>query len=238
LLKINILEKGDIWLLAFENKVPFLKQLKKKKLFLEFGYSTFYKIDNVLLKCIKPQKFADYSRRFFASQAKREYIGTLKLHYLGICVPEVYGYSVNLNFFNGFESILFIEHLKDSITTMNFLQNEKSTSKRESILKLIAKDLSKMHFLGLHHKDTNLKNILIKDNNIYWIDNDIKVLPNFNNIKHVQISFKRIFNKNNMSEEEFLFLKKNYLRNFEKLLDKDFDGKKDIFFKMLRKVLL
>jgi len=97
-------------------------------------YADFTIKSNLIYKSIKPQKFPDYIKRAFNSQAKREAYSARYLNSIGLNTPKIYGYGININPFIKYDSILVMEYIKDSITLFEWLKkesNKKRAIKRE-----------------------------------------------------------------------------------------------------------
>ena len=174
-------------------------------------FSEIYLEQNILIKMINAQKNADYIRRYFNSQAKREYMGAVKLQNTGINTPDMYGYGFNVNPFQKADSILLMEYIAGE-SLLSFFQTSTDTIHRKEILKSAAEDLAKMHLNGLHHKDTNLGNIILFKKRLYWIDNDIMEL-NFStdDRKHIFNALKRMVGKREyLSNEEISYFIDSY----------------------------
>lgn len=93
----------------------------------------------------------------------------------GICVPDFFGYGVNYSFFDQYESIFLCRFVEDSFDIYDFYAKIKpSAEERKSILRLIARDIAKMHKSNIFRRDCNRSNILFnpsKPDEICWIDN-------------------------------------------------------------------
>lgn len=161
-------------------------------------YSKLFLNDNKIVKIIEAQRSKDYIKRYFNSQAKREYMGSQKLQEIGINTPIVYGYGVHINPFHNVDSVLVMEYI-DGQNVETFFREVFDIEKRLSIVKLVAKDLVTIHMNRLHHKDTNMGNIILSNKKLFWIDNDIKKL---NISSHIEIALKRI-----LSQREYLSIK-------------------------------
>jgi len=174
-------------------------------------FSEIYLEQNILIKMIKAQKNADYIRRYFNSQAKREHMGAVKLQNIGIKTPDMYGYGLNVNPFQRADSILLMEYIAGE-SLLVFFQTSTDTIHRKEILKSVAEDLAKMHLNGLHHKDTNLGNVIPFKEGLYWIDNDImKLTFSKNDRYHLFNALKRMVGKKKyLSNEEINYFLDSY----------------------------
>jgi len=175
-------------------------------------FSEIYLEQNILIKIIKVQKYADYIRRYFNSQARREYMGVVKLQNIGINIPNIYGYGFNVNPFQKADSILLMEYIAGE-SLLIFFQTSTDTIYRKEILKSAAEDLVKMHLNGLHHKDTNLGNIILFKEKLYWIDNDVMELSfSIDDRKYIFNALKRIVGKREyLSNEEIRYFIDSYI---------------------------
>ena len=166
--ELNIFKQPSIW--YFKKKS---KGNKKLKLFITQPNSTLYKTNLYIYKFCKIQKLPrDVIRKYFYSQAKREYRGAVYLNSIGIKTPKPINYAVSLNPFSKTESLYIMEYLKDTVQSDTVLNN--------SVLNLIINDLQKMVDNNIYFKDLRFHNILYrpKTDEIFWIDTDIKIIKN------------------------------------------------------------
>ena len=131
---------------------------------------------NLLVKRIRPQKAADYLRRSFYSQARREHLGSVRMAAAEFSVPESAGYAFNLLPWSGFDSLFFCRFLDQCISAAEFLQTVTDSAARQTVIRAGAHDLALMLRKGLFHKDAHFGNILLHPatpGRLYWIDNDV-----------------------------------------------------------------
>lgn len=153
---------------------------------LELNRSTYCSIreydrkQQLALKVIRPQtQPRDALRKYFRSQAKREFTASLKLQSIGISTPAVFGYGYSVSPFSRYESILFIEYKKGMLNGFEFLANTRDGALRKDFLKNVARDIKIMNKNNLHHRDCNFGNILVGEGmNLLWIDNDVRHIKN------------------------------------------------------------
>jgi len=177
--------------------------ISKKKLSLT-TYEIFYKqpnsilikSDNLIFKFCKIQKPKDLIRKYFFSQAKREFYGAKILNSIDIKTPKPINYAISLNPFSKIESLYVMEYLKNSIEVSKIINEE--------ILNLVIIDLQKMIKNRIIFKDLRFHNILYKENSIYWIDTDIKIIKDPQEYKTLFIKSLQKLTKNDKIKEKIL----------------------------------
>ncbi len=163
-------------------------------------YSEITFTDAYVVKRSKVQKFADYTRKVYRSQAKREYISTSLMDNIGIKTPKVYGYAVYLNPFSAYDSILLMERVENIGTMADIFKSKIERYHRKIMFENFKRDLKSFIDNGIYHRDAHFNNILItKDYETVWIDNDISALKgNKERVKFLSKFIKRDF----LSESE------------------------------------
>jgi len=146
-------------------------------------YSSILEYDkkqHLALKLIRPQTNPrDALRKYFHSQAKREFTASLTLQSIGIATPTVFGYAYSMSPCSRYESILFMEYKEGTANGFEFLSNTHDEALRKDFLKKVAGDINTMYKNRLHHRDCNFGNILVgEDMSLLWIDNDVKSTEN------------------------------------------------------------
>jgi RIO-like serine/threonine protein kinase len=181
----NVVTKGDLWGLfsteeiALDETLPIsgLRELNRST------YSSIREYDkeaHLALKVIRPQTNPrDSIRKYFHSQAKREFRASLRLQSIGIATPKVFGYAYSISPISRYESILFMEYKEGMANGFGFLANTHDRRLRKDFLKNVAGDINTMYKNCLHHRDCNFGNILVgEDMHLLWIDNDLKIIRN------------------------------------------------------------
>ncbi len=179
----DVIRKGDRWIAFSGNDlnlnnfqcVEGQKELRKRT------YSSIVEYDKkkqVALKLIKPQTNPrDAIRKYFRSQAKREFTASLKLQSIGIATPAVFGYAFSISPFSRYESILFMEYKTCVLNGIEYLAKADDAQLRKDFLKNVAGDINTMYENRLHHRDCNFSNILVVEGvSPVWIDNDVKII--------------------------------------------------------------
>ena len=203
-LRFSILKCGDLWWFHPKSS-PAIFELINGTPKIHQKYADLIYKDNKILKRIRPQKRIDPYRKFFRSQALREYVGSMRLRTIGLQVPNPLGYGINLSPFGPYESVLLMEYIPNIGTLREVLENKADSTTRKNLLNQLGNDLKKMINEGVFHKDAHLGNILVsKDYNIFWIDNDISTLKKSGDIDRL---LKKFTNNTLISEKE----KKTYL---------------------------
>ena len=137
-------------------------------------HSLLYRYDNYLLTIFQMQKYADFFRRYFASQARREADSSTRLSALWLKSPEIYGYAVVLNPFCRYDSILLMELVEYENILSLLLRRAPKDERRERLLRIFAQNLNIFFENEVAHKDPHYGNILVTaDDELVWIDNDI-----------------------------------------------------------------
>ena len=163
--------------------------------------------DGICIKKILPQKPADYLRRPVRSQAKREALSTMVMQEMGIKVPVIYGYGINISPFNKYESILFMENILNIGTVKNFLISCSDENKRSKVLASVLNDINTFLKYNQRHKDAHFGNILLLHNlETVWIDNDVKKISS---VEDRENFLRKFINNNLLSEKEKQIFIKN-----------------------------
>lgn len=181
----NVIKEGDMWGLFSREEIALDESLPIIDL-PELNRSTYSSIREYdrkghrALKLIRPQTNPrDALRKYFRSQAKREFTASLKLQSIGITTPTVFGYAWSVLPFSHYESILFMEYKKGVVNGFEFLSNTHEKELRMDFLKNVAGDITTMYKNQLHHRDCNFGNVLVgEDMSLSWIDNDVKTVKN------------------------------------------------------------
>ena len=181
----NVIKEGDVWALFSRDAIALEMTLPINSL-RELNRSTYCSIreydrkQQLALKLIRPQTNPrDTIRKYFRSQAKREFTASLTLQSIGIATPTVFGYAFSVSPFSRYESILFVEYIRGAANGMEFLANTCDSALRKDFLKNVAGDIRTMYKNRLHHRDCNFGNILVgKGLNLLWIDNDVRPIKN------------------------------------------------------------
>jgi tRNA A-37 threonylcarbamoyl transferase component Bud32 len=214
----NVINRGDMWALFLQDTITLdemlpidgLRELNKRP------YSSILEYDKkkqLALKLIKPQTNPrDAIRKYFHSQAKREFTASLKIQSIGIATPAVFGYAYSMSPFSHYESILFMEHKEGMVNGFEFLAETHDRGLRKDFFKKVAEDINTMYKNRLHHRDCNFGNILVGDNmRLFWIDNDVKIIRNNNEIsRYFSETLRRLERaciKNYLSSDEWDFFK-------------------------------
>lgn len=132
----------------------------------------------LLVKRIRAQKEADYVRRYFRCQGKREFFGSARLLDIRINCPEPIGYAVNLLPWSRADSLFICRFLPHAIKSTQWMRQGPPT--REWVMNAVARDMRRMLENNLFHRDVHTENLLVlpaadpADAALYWIDNDIR----------------------------------------------------------------
>jgi hypothetical protein len=181
----NVIDPRDRWL-AFPLDAGILTAFRDissmKKLHVT-QYASVIEYDknrNIAIKLIQPQRFPrDMLRKYFFSQAKREFKASLRLKTWGLSCPDVFGYGFSLSPFSRYESVLFVEYKNGAVTGQDFLNAQKAPNLRKSFLQNVANDLTVIYKNGWHQKDCRFGNMLAgPQGEVIWIDNDLKRIRN------------------------------------------------------------
>lgn len=188
----DVIDRGDRWLVCAHDAglITNCRNISSMKKLHRTRYASVIEYDksrNIAIKLIRPQRFPrDMLRKYFFSQAKREFKASLRLKNWGLSCPDVFGYAFSLSPFSRDESVLFVEYKKDVLTGQEFLNSEKDAGLRNIFLQNVANDLTIIYQKGWHQKDCRFGNILSETNspfakkrgNVIWIDNDLKRIRN------------------------------------------------------------
>lgn len=177
----HVIKKSDIWALFLKDTINLDEMLPISGL-RELNRSTYCSIheydrtQQLALKLIRPQTNPrDTLRKYFHSQAKREFTASLTLQSIGVATPAVFGYAFSVSPFSRYESILFMEYKEDTANGFEFLADNHDHELRKVFLKKVAGDINAMYKNLLHHRDCNFGNILVgEDMSLLWIDNDMR----------------------------------------------------------------
>ncbi len=145
--------------------------------FITHTYSILYSDDNYIYKFCKIQRLPKDTIRkiIFNSQAMREFNGAKILNSMGIKTPLPIAHATTVFPFESIESLYIMEYIKDSTPLSDRILGNKN------LLELLIKDLLKMKKENLLFKDLRFHNILVKNNQLIWIDTDVKYLKkNYN----------------------------------------------------------
>ena len=132
----------------------------------------------LLVKRIRAQKEADYVRRYFRCQGKREFFGSMRLAEIGINCPEPIGYAVSLMPWSRADSLFLCRFLPQAIKSTQWMRQGPPT--REWVMNAVARDMGRMLEHNLFHRDVHTENLLVLpaaetvEAALYWIDNDIR----------------------------------------------------------------
>jgi hypothetical protein len=186
----NVIKRGDMWALFLKDALA-LDEMHPINGLRELNSSTYSSIieydkkQHLALKLIKPQTNPrDAIRKYFLSQAKREFTASLKLQSIGIETPAVFGYAYSMSPFSRYESILFMEYKECMVNGFEFLAETHDEALRKDFLKKVAGNINTIYGNRLHHRDCNFGNILVGvDMGLMWIDNDVKTVKNTQELK-------------------------------------------------------
>ena len=171
------------------------------------NFDNLEKRERFLIKVAKAQKPADFFRRGFRSQGKREFDCSRTLIQLSLKCPEPIGYGINLVPWSRIDSLYICRQLPGAVTARNFLENLKDDSKRKRLIEAAARDLALMLENNLIHRDAHFGNILIdpaREDGLYWIDNDLKKISSKDRFRSVDILMSRIASKKHASRKLIL----------------------------------
>ena len=163
--------------------------------------------ERLMIKVAKTQKAADYFRRSFRSQGKREFNGSRTLLRLGLKCPEPVGYGINLVPWSRFDSIFICRHLPDTVTARHQLESLKEKADRERIIEAAARDLAVMLKNNLFQRDAHFGNILLDPaymDDLYWIDNDLQQISSNDRGRVINSLMRRIATKRHASQKLIL----------------------------------
>jgi RIO-like serine/threonine protein kinase len=215
----DVIRKGDRWI-AFSGKNMNLDNfqcVESQKELNRSAYSSIVEYDKskkLSLKLIKPQTNPrDTLRKYFLSQAKREFTASLKLQSIGIATPAVFGYAFSISPLSRYESILFMEYKEGMVNGFEFLADTYDSELRKVFLKKVVGDINTMYNNRLHHRDCNFGNILVgEDMSLLWIDNDLKIIRNKRELqKYFGETVKRLeraYKRSLLTDEEWEFFSK------------------------------
>ena len=182
---MGLFKPGDLWRLRLDNiAMDILNELASEPVSIQQMFSEITIKNKYLLKKILPQKFPDYVRRAFRSQAKREMLSAQWMQNHGISTPHIYGYGINVSPMCKYDSLLLMQNVENIGSIGSFLKNTRSSTKRIYVLKQIASDIQTFIGNGTYHKDAHFGNILLTpDYRPVWIDNDISAIKTSDDIE-------------------------------------------------------
>jgi len=190
MLYMSLLDRGDLWYSPHSNSIP-IDRLLAIEPQIHQKFADLSTNGTVMLKRIRPQKRIDPFRKYFRSQALREYRSTLQLRKLGINVPTPLAYGTNLSPFGKYESILIMEYIPNIGTMREVMAHEANQRVRTKLLKKLGADLQRMMEARLYHKDAHLGNILVTpDYDLVWIDNDLSPIKGPDELKRLLKKFR------------------------------------------------
>jgi tRNA A-37 threonylcarbamoyl transferase component Bud32 len=172
----NLIEKNDFWIIM-EGDTQLFRTLLRYPPNICQSYSEIILHERYALKKIRYQKFADYVRKPFRSQAKREAYSSRWMQQHKILSPKIYGWGFSLFSPSGYESLLLMENIENIGSVADFLKKTQDLEKRNEVILHIRDDLLSFIEHGYLHKDTQFNNLLLSKNlELYWVDNDISKL--------------------------------------------------------------
>lgn len=123
----------------------------------------------------------DNLRKYWACQARREFIANRTLHRLGLATAQLLGYGVPVAPWARLESVLFMRELPAHDTLRVVLRNTTDPAGRDALFERVAADVAAIYRSGYHHKDCHLENVLrpradhdTAEMGLIWIDNDLR----------------------------------------------------------------
>lgn len=125
------------------------------------------------------------SRLLLRNYAKREYCSNRKLASLGFKVLDTKGWGVNLSVTSLEVSYLYLEYLPGAPN----LHEAKSLYNYEAIIKQWITLMALLYTKGYYMQDPHPGNFLYHNNEVYFIDTEIKKLPS--NTKRKQKKFDK-----------------------------------------------
>ncbi|WP_456382688.1 hypothetical protein [Hydrogenimonas sp.] len=169
----NLVEKGDLWWISTD-RIADIRRLLAQPDTVRQRFAEVILHDGIALKKIRYQKFADYIRKPFRSQARRELLAARWMREHGIETPTVYGYGLTLSLFGTYESLLLMEEIPTIGTGLEILPHL-GTRDRKVFLERIRRDVALFLRHNTLHKDAHYGNILVREDlTPVWIDNDIR----------------------------------------------------------------
>ena len=220
-LKISRYAIFQVWLIRAEER--YAPRLKKKlnpsfwqreqakagsnslRLYLDIDESG--RGERLLIKVAKAQKAADFFRRCFRSQGKREFNGSRTLLRLSLKCPEPVGYGINLVPWSRIDSLFISRHLPNAVTARHQLESLKEKADRDRIIEASARDLAVMLKNNLFQRDAHFGNILLDPacmDELYWIDNDLQKISSKDRGRTIDLLMRRIATKKHASQELIL----------------------------------
>jgi len=201
---------GKEWIINEQKNLDILTFLASQKISIKQSFSEIRISKNYLLKVINAQKRVDFLRKFYNSQARREFFSSLKMNEMGILTPKVFLYGFRLSLFDHYDSFILMEFLP-FLSLEEFFSKEKDYIKRKEALEILSFNLLKFLSNNIIHKDSNLNNILYDQNHkkLFWIDNDLKKITSKNDI---DIFIRRIIKSpylNKIEKDFILDIKKS-----------------------------
>lgn len=163
--------------------------------------------ERLQIKVAKAQKVADFFRRCFRGQGKREFNSSRNLLRLGLKCPDPVGYGINLVPWSRFDSIFISRHLSGAVTARHQLKDLKEKADRERLIGAAARDLAVMLKNNLFHRDAHFGNILLdstRNDGLYWIDNDLQKISSEDRERMIDLLMRRIATKKYASQELIL----------------------------------
>ncbi len=218
-LKISRYGIFQVWLIRADER--YASQLKKKlnpsfwqqeqseagrnslRLYLDIDETG----ERLLIKVAKAQKAADFFRRSFRSQGKREFDGSCTLLRLGLKCPDPVGYGYNLVPWSRFDSLIISRHLSGVVTARQQLESLKEKADRDRIIEASARDLAVMLKNNLFQRDAHFGNILLDPacmDELYWIDNDLQQISSKDRERAINLLMRRIATKRHASQKLIL----------------------------------
>ena len=165
---------GCIW---FGNYIEALDSLLNLSPDIIRKYSSLSFSKEYALKRFKSQRFNQYIRKSFQSQAKKEFKNTQILNSIGIKTPKVYLYAVNYNPFCEYESMLLMQRVEHLGTMADLFKRGIEGYSRQVMLNNFMRDIRVFIDNGYYHKDAHFNNVLVtKDYQTIWIDNSIGII--------------------------------------------------------------
>ncbi|WP_456429232.1 lipopolysaccharide kinase InaA family protein [Nitratifractor sp.] len=172
-LHFSLMSPGDLWWFHTKGD-PSIFELINETPQIHQNYADLIYRDQKILKRIRPQKRVDPYRKYFRSQALREFRGSIKLEEIGLLAPKPFGYGINLTPLGCYESVLLMEYIPNIGTLREVFREEPDPSVREILLKKLGRDLQRMVEARIYHKDAHFGNVLVTpDHDLVWIDNDL-----------------------------------------------------------------
>ncbi len=211
----------QVWLIRAEERyAPLLKKKLTPSFWLqeqaEAGRNSlrlFLDIDEsgggerLMIKVAKAQRAADFLRRCFRSQGKREFDGSRTLLRLGLKCPDPIGYGFNLVPWSRFDSLFISRYLSGAVTAKQQLENLKEKADRERLIGDTAREMAVMIENNLFHRDAHFGNILLDpagEDGLYWIDNDLQKISSKDRVRIIDLLMRRIATKKHASQELIL----------------------------------